>query len=303
MRMNFSRQSKMTGVKRQRTFKHYPWRVEFEKRLCLPQPTTVTEQWLKDNRWWWRDAHAAIQRHYANKLSPDDARLLQDSELARWREAELSAFLYELQRRCELGPALAPWPLLSRSKLLALLSRWPNPYTSTSLHMPALIHPFRSKMEWPLEPVSAFRTKSGEPLWNKTEPAWTHPVALAANLAVGDRAILARIKEWLREERTRTGIKSPRGGSVQGLGAKLWRFCEILDRKKVGLQLDESQHSHASKALALWRAVKNPQPRAYDDLKAPTFSPEFFLRVALRDIPKHGKILEKSLPNLDSPER
>ena len=81
------------------------------------------------------------------------------------------------------------------------------------------------------------------------------------------------------DERKRTGIPSPRGGSTQGIGKRLWRLIEVLDKRKAGLPLDEVEHSLCSKAGTLWKSVKHPPP---------PYNPIFYVRVALRDILKHG---------------
>lgn len=274
---------------------HYPWRKHLKARLRKRQPARVTVEWLQENRWWWRGVEQAIARHVDEDLKPRHA-----SERVRfiawvfrtWRYVQLSAFLHELGRRCQKKKP-ASWLELPDKEIMRLLHQWPDKYTTAGHDTPLICQPFEPGKEWMFEPVKTHKTRQ-EVLWNKNEPAWTEPYIVTANLNVGDNAILNQFKEWLAEERKRTGIASPRGGSTQGIGKGVWRFCEILDRKNAGLRLDEGQHSLASKAVALWRAVQNPSP---------PFTREFYLRVALRDIPKHGRILESSLPPVSSRPR
>ena len=165
--------------------------------------------------------------------------------------------------------------------------RWPG---SDAVEKPLFILPYTPQTECYLEPVEPINCeKTGDVLWNHNEPAWTRPFIIAANLNLGDKAAVAEFKEWLKKERERTGIPSPRGGSNQAIGKKIWRFLEAIDLHRAGLLASsrgEAGPYTLSRAQKLWEYLRSdPAP----------YTPEYYFRTVISEVAKYGRIREGSL--------
>ena len=267
----------------------FRWRKYLSKNARRSQPKEVTVEWLKQNRWWWRNVETSIAQQVEEDFPADASQQSRSkaAELRTWNDVKASAFVYELGRRFQRRKS-RNWLELPDVEIHQLARDWPDKHSTAGHDTPLVCRRFDGHAEWYFEPVATCRDlRTGEVLWNRNEPAWTEPHVFAVNLNVGDRAIADQFREWLAEQRGQTGIPSPRGGSTQSMGAKTWRFIEAVDKKQSGLACDEIENSCCSKAESLWDALKNP---------ASCYSRPFYLRVALRDIPKHGHILPGSLP-------
>ena len=178
--------------KRKDTLDFLPWREYLSKHLRKRQPAKVTAAWLEENRWWWKHVEHAVTRH-CDKDFPshqNERAGIVAGIFKTWRSVQLSAFLHELERRFQGGKQPA-WPELPKAELLRLAGKWMPAHTAAGHDTPLMCRRLNPPGPWLMEAGVTFKDpKTNAVLWNKYEPAWTDTFIFAANLNVGDKAIL-----------------------------------------------------------------------------------------------------------------
>jgi hypothetical protein len=186
---------------------------------------------LERNSWWWRHMEEpfegdsfVLSRH--GKVLRDefglDVEIIENLKLMMLTCQEYPAFIYEMSVRI-IRPALipVPWVNLDSSIKLPLIDAFERPRV------------FR--------PVVASVEPAGERHWTDVCP-WCF------SMAVTDSEIIGAFSNFIRSQRHVKGIPNPKPNVGKRNRGFSWRPIEILDQKRFGALLNDSDRSHLSKA-------------------------------------------------------